>query len=87
MMNEEFCARILAKLMIEAGVNITIGGEDTREIMESMVKDTAMQMLKEIRDVLNDHTIDDPTCFERIEKLVEIYEAHGLDGGSRHDFG
>ena len=44
------------------------------------------QALREIRAYLDDETLDDKECFWRIERIVEILEAHGSDGGSRHDF-
>ena len=43
--------------------------------------------LAEIRAVLDDCSLDDRACFEKIEKIVSIYEALGSDGGARHDFG
>lgn len=45
------------------------------------------QALKEIQTVLNDDSLDDKVCFMRIEKIIEIYEKLGSDGGIRHDFG
>lgn len=50
------------------------------------MRERCCQALKEIRDVLDDGTLNDPDCFRRIEKIVEIYEALGAGGGSRHDF-
>ncbi|WP_207670651.1 MULTISPECIES: hypothetical protein [unclassified Clostridium] len=43
--------------------------------------------LREIRSVLDDPALDDETCFQRIEKIVAIFEKLGSDGGMRHDFG
>ena len=45
------------------------------------------QALAEIKAVLEDDTMDDPECFERIEKIVCIFEklANGVE--YRHDFG
>lgn len=80
----EFYLNILAKLLIENGAQVTIScGEET---LEQMMKERYCQALKEIRDVLDDDTLDDPECFQRIEKIVEIYESFGADAGSRHDF-
>lgn len=45
------------------------------------------QALEEIQTVLNDDSLDDKACFLRIEKIVEIYEKLGSNGGIRHDFG
>lgn len=56
-------------------------------VLEKLAKERCVQALKEIRAVLDDDTLEDPECFERIEKVVEIYEDLGIGGGSRHDFG
>ena len=43
------------------------------------------QLLCEIRDILRDEALPDADCFDKIEKIVEIFEAHNLSTGSRHD--
>lgn len=43
--------------------------------------------LARIRAVLADDSLDDPECFERIERIVCEMESLGLDCGTRHDFG
>lgn len=79
----EVALNILAKLLIEHGAQVTISGG---EGLEQLLRERCCQALKEIRDVLDDGTLNDPDCFRRIEKIVEIYEALGAGGGSRHDF-
>ena len=80
----DFFMKILAKTLAEHGAAITIsGGEE----MERLMRERCVQALREIREVLDDDTLDDPECFQRIERIVEIYEALGAGGGSRHDFG
>ena len=46
-----------------------------------------MAALSRIRAVLADDSLEDPECFERIERIVCELEALGVDCGSRHDFG
>ena len=80
----EFFLKILEKTLAEHGAAVTIsGGEE----MERLMRERCVQALREIREVLDDDTLDDPQCFQRIERIVEIYEALGAGGGSRHDFG
>ena len=43
--------------------------------------------LSRIRAVLADDSLEDPECFERIERIVCELESLGLDCGARHDFG
>lgn len=74
----------LAKLLIDQGavVQISCGEEDWNRMMENR----CWQALMEIRAVLDDETLEDPECFQRIEQIVRIYEELGPGGGIRHDF-
>ena len=55
---------------------------DLRELTEAKCYAT----LARIRAVLDDPTLDDPSCFMKIEEIVRIFEEIGSDGGCRHDF-
>ena len=74
----------LAKLLVDSGAEVRISweGEDLARVLEGR----CWQALREIRAVLDDETLDDPACFQRIEEIVGICERLGLGGGSRHDF-
>lgn len=74
----------MAKLLIDHGAQVTISGGE--EMLERLMQERCCQALGEIRAVLDDRTLDDPSCFQRIERIVEIYERLGANGGSRHDF-
>ena len=52
----------------------------------ALVHDVCYQTLCKIRAVLDDDTLDDPSCFLKIEEILSIFESLGSDGGSRHDF-
>ena len=43
--------------------------------------------LKMIKAVIEDDTVDDPTCFLRIEAIMEIFENLSNKIPHRHDFG
>lgn len=43
--------------------------------------------LKEIKIIIEDASLEDRECFEKIEKIVCLFEELGSDGGNRHDFG
>lgn len=45
----------------------------------------ALRILEEIQRTLDDDTLDDPTCFKRIEKILTVLETNFL-GSTRHDF-
>lgn len=50
------------------------------------VDSKALRVLEEIQRVLNDDTLDDPDCFNRIEAIVKTFSAHEIST-SRHDWG
>lgn len=52
-----------------------------------VINDVCYKTLVAIRDVLDDRTLNDRECFNKIEEIVSLYESLGSDGGSRHDFG
>ena len=76
---------------------IFLGALNTGEIqvafrgMEATVAEViegkCYQALQKIREILDDDSLDDPECFERIEEIVCVFEEIGSNGGSRHDFG
>ena len=57
-----------------------------RETVEQINWD-CFSALSKIRELLADNSMDDPECFERIERIVCEMESLGLDCGGRHDFG
>ena len=87
MTDKEIYAQILAKVLIDAGASIIIGGEDSNHMIASMAEKECCKALREIRRVLDDHALDDRDCFDRIEKNVSVCEGLEFGGGSRHDFG
>ena len=60
--------------------------QQERDFYKCLISDASSRALLKIRDILADDTLDDPACFRRIEQIVEVYEALGPGGGSRHDF-
>ena len=45
------------------------------------------QTLRKIQEIVRDDTLEDKECFERIERIICVFEQIGSDGGVRHDFG
>lgn len=52
-----------------------------------LIEAECYQALKKIKAIIEDDSLDDPECFEKIERIVCTLECLGSDGGSRHDFG
>ena len=53
--------------------------------IKTLLNERSVRALAEIRRILDEDTADE-TCFEKIERVVKVYEAIGADGGARHDF-
>lgn len=56
-----------------------------RDLREEINSD-ALRLLEQIKRILDDDTIGDPDCFERIERIVQAFDAYGIRT-SRHDWG
>lgn len=54
---------------------------------KEIVQMQCYQTLKKIKEIIEDDTLDDAVCFERIEQIVCALEEIGSGGGIRHDFG
>lgn len=76
----EFYQEILYKLLTEQSA--ALQETSLAELFESR----CYQALTEIKAVLEDATLDDPECFERIEQIVCIFEKLGNGVEYRHDF-
>ena len=53
----------------------------------AIVQDRCYHALRRIKESLEDDTLEDPECFQKIEEIVCVLEELGTDAGIRHDFG
>ena len=61
--------------------------EDTNIINRLQEIDSqAVKILEDVRAILDDDTLDDPECFERIDRIVSVLNKNDI-GTSRHDWG
>lgn len=56
---------------------------NSKEIVEMQ----CYQALQQIKSIIEDDSLEDDTCFARIEEIVCAFEKIGSGGGIRHDFG
>ncbi len=54
--------------------------------MRKEINDDALRVLEKIQRILNDDTLDDPDCFERIDRIVRTFYANHIST-DRHDWG
>lgn len=58
------------------------------EVIQGIARETekkAIEALEEIRRVLDDDSLEDPACFQRIEAIVTVLDGHGMYT-HRHDW-
>ena len=46
--------------------------------LASLVNSEAISVIKEIKTVLDNDRLDDPSCFYRIDEIVRIFQTHHL---------
>lgn len=76
---------ILSHILCQEQIQITFPNLefDLNKIFESK----CYNVLNQIKEIVEDETLNDPECFEKIEKIICIFEELGYKEGSRHDFG
>ena len=77
----ELLIALLKQAARNGNININI---DFSETIERIVSDICFQTLNNIHDILDDDSLSDFDC---IEKIVCALEAIDFNGGCRHDFG
>lgn len=48
------------------------------EAIAHMTELCAVQLLRRIKEILDDEALDDPTCFQRIDAIVSAWHEAGL---------
>ena len=81
----ELCKEILIKLLENQNVQITFPAFE-KEISKAVEKE-CYKMLDEIRTIIRDDSLNDQSCFLKIEEIVCLFEKNKIDAGIRHDFG
>lgn len=76
----ELLIALLKQAARDGNININI---DFSEKIEKIVSDICFQTLNNIHDILDDDTLSDFDC---IEKIVRELEKIDFNGGCRHDF-
>ena len=58
----------------------------TNDNIAEIVSSECYQALRRIKAIVEDDSLDDSECFQRIEEIICTFESLG-SGSSRHDFG
>ncbi len=81
----ELIKEILIDVLKNEAVSISIDKKKTD--LTDFVEMKCCKALCEIKDIIENPSYSDETCFDKIEKIVCVFEAIGSTGGTRHDFG
>ncbi len=52
---------------------------------EKIVEQECYQALLKIKEIIEDESLNDAECFEKIEEIIRVLEFIGSNGGPRHD--
>lgn len=81
----ELYQEILSNVLAKHEVQVTF--PDLQIDTETIIHLKCYQTLRKIKAVLEDDTLEDAECFQKIEAIVSAFEELGSSGGCRHDFG
>lgn len=76
---KEFCAKALGDYVLNYLEPLT-----PSDILP-LAEHSAVALVHEIQAILDNEALDDPTCFRRIDAIVDTFHRHGLST-TRHDF-
>ena len=80
----ELWKEMICALLLKSGIEISF---PQIQNVEALFSNACYRALAEIKQIIEDRSMDDANCFAAIEKIVRVYECMGSDGGTRHDFG
>ena len=81
----DLLCQILSEILQQEKIEVTFPQLTVK--IEELLQSTCYKALCEIKEILEDDTLDDEICFEKIEKIVLEIEKIGGTCGNRHDFG
>ena len=81
----ELYKEILAHALSQQSVEIVF--PDLHMNATQIVELECYKALQKIKAIIEDDSLDDESCFKKIEEIVCAFEEMGSSGGGRHDFG
>ena len=81
----ELFQEMLVQLLTQGEVQVVFPGLDTD--WTKLVEAKSYQTLKKIKTVIEDDSLSDRECYQKIEEIIRLFETLGSSGGTRHDFG
>lgn len=78
---------LLGEILVKALKNESLQIAFPNINVERIVELECYKALQAIKHIIDDDSLNDAECFEKIEAIVQTFENLGSDGGFRHDFG
>ena len=75
---------LLRELLESENVEITF--PNLKVNVEQAIESRCYMLLKNIKQIIDDDSLTDKECFQKIEEIICVFEEIGLGGGTRHDF-
>ena len=66
---------------------ITVHFPDLEHTCSEIIEQASYFTLQKIKAIIEDDSLTDADCFQKIERIITAFEELGSNGGSRHDFG
>lgn len=80
----ELYKEILVKSVVEKAILSSL--ETMQHNAADVIETACYKAIAEIKAILEDDTLDDKTCFLRIDEIIRVFDRLGSPC-SRHDFG
>ena len=80
----ELCIDILQRVLQSEQIAITF--PDLKIDAQAIIEMECYKALNEIKRILENNSLNDSDCFQRIEEIVCALEQLGSGCGTRHDF-
>ena len=81
----ELYADILKHLLMNEKIEVRF--PDLKTDSAELVESVCYQILRKIKEIIEDDRLDDEICYLKIEQIICALEEIGSSGGYRHDFG
>ena len=81
----ELYKEILVNLLREEDVQVDF--PNLKMNAKEMLNLSCYKALKAIKTILEDESLNDPECFQKIEEIICVFESLGSSCNGRHDFG
>ena len=80
----ELYKEILRNALINEDIQITFPNLQINP--QQIIESECYQTLQKIKTIIEDESLEDDTCFMKIEEIISSLEHIGIDCGTRHDF-